>query len=84
MTYYLLSVRPTAVYLILNNVLYTAPDIYTLMSTKLVRNCDRVPVIRSKKSVLDKCPEHDPDFPGHFASGKTGLYSPNRPRLAHC
>lgn len=29
-------VRPTAVYFVLNNVMYAAPDLYTLISAKLV------------------------------------------------
>ncbi|PVG02284.1 MED6-domain-containing protein [Serendipita vermifera] len=50
------EVRPTAVYFILNNVLYSAPDLYTLLSTKLTNALSMI------QSSLDTLRAARPDY----------------------
>ncbi|KAG8801941.1 Mediator of RNA polymerase II transcription subunit 6 [Serendipita sp. 398] len=50
------EVRPTAVYFILNNVLYSAPDLYTLLSTKLTNALNMI------QTSLDDLRSARPDY----------------------
>lgn len=50
------EVRPTAVYFILNNVLYSGPDLYTLLATKLTNSLNMI------QSSLDILRAARPDY----------------------